>query len=528
MYTDPSLPLLRRSLRTRLLALLLAAASLATTAGRAAAAAAIRYDVLYLWTDTLDNALDYQEELERLLGPEVGRKLEVVARDDNGQYGVIYDRNGTALSSARVAVRHSLLLKGEEFGEARAIKDQGYHQLYNVCYGLGPNLTTLRQRFGTIYHYLGSEVGKDLYIEKTDSGKFALIYRRRGDRDSTAAVARRHAKLLASKHLTASITKEDNNEEVFGESSYLDDEEETPASAPPVAVANADQAPTAARTPSPALLVAGNLKRPVAGEAGNDTALEQRLEEYIQGLRQNGQVSDDEKTGWLVIDLTKGETLVDINVDSPYQAASMIKPLFALAFFHLVKERRLTYGPKSRRMMAAMIQRSSNTAADWVLKQAGGPQAVQHILHDHYGQIFRETSIVEYIPKNGRTYRNKASAKDYGRFLTALWRKELPYGKELRRLMALPGRDRLYCGTPIPRGCLVYNKTGSTARLCGDMGILAPQAKDGRRYPYVVVGIIEKEHKARDYGSWKMARSNVIRHVSTMVYEKMKESYNLL
>ena len=126
------------------------------------------------------------------------------------------------------------------------------------------------------------------------------------------------------------------------------------------------------------------------------------------------------------------------------------------------------------------------------------------------------------------SYRNKASAKDYGRFLVALWQKKLPHGKELRRLMALPGRDRLYYGTPIPQGTLVYNKTGTTAKLCGDMGILAPRAKNGRRYPYIVVGIIEKKHKARNYGRWKMVRSNVIRGASSLIYQEMKEHYNLL
>ena len=94
--------------------------------------------------------------------------------------------------------------------------------------------------------------------------------------------------------------------------------------------------------------------------------------------------------------------------------------------------------------------------------------------------------------------------------------------------MALPGGDRLYHGTPIPQGTLVYNKTGSTAHLCGDMGILAPRAKNGRRYPYAIVGIIERRSRPSYYGRWQMARSNVIRQVSTMVYKEMKKKYQLL
>jgi beta-lactamase class A len=60
------------------------------------------------------------------------------------------------------------------------------------------------------------------------------------------------------------------------------------------------------------------------------------------------------------------------------------------------------------------------------------------------------------------------------------------------------------------------------------MGILAPRAQDGRRYPYVVVGIIEKQRKTRNYGHWQMARGNVIRRVSSMIYQVMKATYDLL
>lgn len=177
--------------------------------------------------------------------------------------------------------------------------------------------------------------------------------------------------------------------------------------------------------------------------------------------------------------------------------------------------------------MAAMIQRSSNSATNWVMRQVGGPAAVQKLLKREYGPLFTRTEIVEYIPANGRTYRNRASLHDYLQFLTALWQGQLPRAKEIRRLMALPGRDRLYHGTIVPQGTLVYNKTGTTAHLCGDMGILAPRGKDGRRYPYAIIGVIEKASRPRNYGQWKMARGNVIRQVSNLVYKEMQARYDL-
>ncbi|MHB1014244.1 MAG: serine hydrolase [Desulfurivibrionaceae bacterium] len=488
---------------------------------------ASRYDVLYIWAKDLNNLQDYKEELENQLGGEVGRKLRIVQRGD--RYGIIYALDTTALSAAKMAVRHSLLLGKAGLGEARAIKDEGFQELYNVCYGHGPNLEALTEQYGTIYRALGTEIGKDLVIEKGEDGKYTLVYRRVGDKQSTMAVARQHAKLLGKRGIPASITREDNNEVVFGESSLLDHEEKDPeagsaATAPEPALANKQKI-----SPEPVPVLTG-VKKTSVGEtkAVSGSNLEKELEEYLDESRRTGQVAKDEKTGWLVIDLTKGKTIADINGAKPYQAASMIKPFIALAFFHRVKEGKLTYTAKAREEMEEMIQRSNNDAANWLLKQVGGPKAAQKIFRQHYGQLLQETSLVEYIPSGGRTYRNKASAEDYGRFLVALWRNQLPSGKEIRRVMALPGRDRLYCGTTLPKGTLIYDKTGTTAKLCGDMGILVLRAQDGRRYPYVVVGIIEKQGRDGNYGRWEMARGNVIRHVSSLTYQKMKADYHLL
>ncbi len=478
-----------------------------------------RFDVSYLWNSDLDSLLDYKEEVERILGPTVGARLRVVGR--NGLYGLIYDRDGDAASSARVAGRHTQLLARFGLEPAVKIKDDGYFDLFNVCYGLGPNLEALKAEYGVIYRYLGQEVGKNLFIEKTGSGNYTLIYRRRGDRKSTATVARRHARLLARKKIRASIIRENNNEVVFGESSLLDSEEDGTAGRRASSVA-------ARVAPGPRLLAPGTLKQRRSGTlSSGNTALEAALERYIKQLRRKGRIAGDESTGWLVYDLTSRTSLVGINLDRSFQAASMIKPFLALAFFHRVKEGRIKYGPRSRAKMAAMIQRSNNSATNWVMRQVGGPAAVQKLLKQHYGTILTRTSIVEYIPAGGQTYRNRASVRDYLQFLAALWRGRLPYAKEIRRLMALPGRDRLYNGTVVPQGTLVYNKTGTTAHLCGDMGILAPRGKDGRRYPYAIVGIIEKKSRARNYGKWKMARGNVIRQVSSMVYREMQQRYNL-
>ncbi|MFV0439454.1 MAG: serine hydrolase [Desulfopila sp.] len=525
------------------------------------AAATDQYDLVYIWDTHLESVLDYKDQLDEVFDDTISTRLKIVGRGD--EYGVVYDTNGTARTIAQEIAAQGEVLRKAGLQEAWAIKDEGYHLLYNVSYGLGPNLESLRKTYDMLYAYLGKDVGKNLFIEKTKGDNYALIFRKRGDRASTMDVAMAHAKLLAKKHIKTSITPENNNEVVYGESSLLDDSGDSAlADDGQGGQEGVAQVETAGPEDGPAEVdaVAKNESEPPSGQlvviacdrnkkvlvprskqavrdsaaagkrakiANSNTAFEKNIEQYIKGLRRSGKIRSDEKTGWMVYDLENDLNLVNINANQVFQAASMIKPFVALAFFHQVKKGKIHYGGKSRQMVEAMIQRSSNSATNWVMRQVGGPRACEKILQAHYRSIFKKTYIREYIPANGRTYKNSAPPSDYIRFLRALWNKELPYYKEMRRIMALPGRDRLYYGTPIPQGTLVYNKTGSTAHLIGDMGILAPKTKKGSRHPYAIVGIIERSSRATNYGNWMMARGDVIRQVSTLVYQEMKKQYQL-
>ena len=256
--------------------------------------------------------------------------------------------------------------------------------------------------------------------------------------------------------------------------------------------------------------------------------LRNAINDHIQALRASGAVAADERTAWAVVDLDADLTLAAINADTPLQCASMVKPLVALAFFHEAERGRFVYGNKSRDKMERMIQSSDNDATNWVIDQVGGPAAVQRILTIHYGDLLPQTSVVERIPAGGRTYRNLASAADYARFLRALWHRELPHSDELLRLMNLPNGDRIYRDVPaIPPGTHVHDKTGTTARLCGDMGILVARDEAGGRVPYVLVGIIEKGARPASFRTWIGDRGDVIREVSGLVYRRLGETHSL-
>lgn len=268
------------------------------------------------------------------------------------------------------------------------------------------------------------------------------------------------------------------------------------------------------------LALATSLLLPPAAQARDAAGdIEAAVESHIKERRRQGDIAPDERTAWSVYDFTTGEKLVDINEEIPLQGASLVKPFFCLAFFHRVREGRLIYGAKSRRHMERAIRDSSNGSANWIIRQVGGPAVLDRILRERYGRIFQDTRIVEYIPPDGRAYRNKASVHDYSRFLYALWHGDIPGAEELKRLMSLPNRDRLYVGAAeVPKGTRVYDKTGSTARLCGDMGILIVRGKDGREHPYTLIGVIEKRRRARDFSSWIRSRGDVIRSISNLVY----------
>jgi len=262
--------------------------------------------------------------------------------------------------------------------------------------------------------------------------------------------------------------------------------------------------------------------------AATGSPLETQIESLVKSLRAKGSIRSSERTAWAAYDLTSGAKLVSINEQAPLQAASMIKPFVALAFFHQVQSGQLRYGDASRRHMELMIQKSDNASTNWVMSQTGGPAATKALLARHYPSLCQNLRLIEYIPANGRAYRNLGSAGDYAAFLSALWKKQLPYADEILRLMALPGPDRLCTKTrQIPDGTRVYDKTGSTAMCCGDMGILVAQGTDGRAYPYILVGVIDSTVRVPSYGTWISRRSDVIRAVSDLTYTHLKQHYPL-
>lgn len=353
---------------------------------------------------------------------------------------------------------------------------------YDVSYIWLRDLSGVREYRDRVAGVLGPGVTDSLkVVAKGDL--YGLVYVRRGDRAGAKRAAQVHTRLLQSRGLEAASPMRSRDWAVLDDGSDSESSSEIPD-------------------------------------------LEAAVEDYIDRMRREGKIQDDERTAWSVYDFTSGEKLVSINEDEQFEAASMVKLFVAAAFFYRVEKGELVYGRKSRRQMELAIQHSNNPATNWLIRHVGGPKAVDRILKRRYPGIFQDTRVVEYIPRGGRTYRNKASPHDYSRFLYALWKGDIFGGREIKRLMALPGPDRIFTGVAsIPVSTRVYNKTGSTARVCGDVGILTVEGPDGKRYPYTLIGIIEKERRARDYTSWIRSRGEVIRKVSGIIYRGIMRRY---
>jgi beta-lactamase class A len=371
-----------------------------------------------------------------------------------------------------------------------ALARAGGRVRYDVSYLWSQDFAKIEERKRAIGAALGPRVEKRLRVVQIDEG-FSLIYPRRTSLRGARAAAAAHSRMLRRRGLGDAVPT------VSRRWTIVSDE-------------GVRSVPTAEQT-----------RLEEAAEDAERVQLEKLVEDYVEELRRSGRLAPDERTAWSVHDFTTGEELVGINTDIKLQAASLIKPFVALAYLHEVKGNRQVYDAESRRKLERMIQHSDNTATNWVMRRLGGPAAVQSLLQDNYKNILGDIELVEYIPRGGRTYRNKASAGDYSRFLLALYRGELPGSDEIKRLMGLPKRDRVHTGVRLPEDTEVYSKTGSTSQLCGDMGMLLAKGPDGKQYAYTVIGLIEKTRPARNYFRWLRARGNVIRAISGLVSRRL-------
>lgn len=514
------------------------------TAAVAVAAPTKRYDLLYTWETSVQRVLSYQSKLGRVSGLPNSSQLQVVGMGRG--YGLVHPARTSLARAKAIAARQEPGLRRAGLKDPQTVAANGYQSLYHVRYARGSNLQQLSRDRGRIGSKLGKQVADRLVIEKLDARTHAIVYRCWANKNTAQQLAAKHRTLLRAHKLTPAVVAAAVRPAVSDASGLATvakpalrqdrDKAQAAVAVPPSTAARAEGSVKARSPVATQVHVAGvragqgQKALPVVQEAtvvpATTAGLNGDLQSFLRNQQAKGRLARNDSTALVAYDLTSNTYLASHNAQRSFQAASMIKPFVALAFFHQVDKGKLKYTEKHRQMMVRMIQHSDNEATNWFMRQVGGPARCQALLKQAYGPLVRRVNICEYIPPGGKTYRNSAQPTDYIAYLKALWQHQLPHSEEMLRVMALPGRDRIYWGTQLPKGTRVYNKTGTTAHLCGDMGIIVPPGK--RQAPYIIVGIVQRPSKPKDFKHWMVSGGNVIRDFSTLVYREMQDRYNFL
>ncbi len=242
-----------------------------------------------------------------------------------------------------------------------------------------------------------------------------------------------------------------------------------------------------------------NAPSPLAIEKGLEGLIKDKIGKEVAA----GNISPQDDISILIYDVNNDAELVRINASAQIDAASTSKALGAMVYFDQTSPQMCTHNPSEiKRDLELSLQtigrdwQESIRAANRVTKRIGGPSAVNRVLHEKYGHIFRSTSIVDYIPENGSAYSDKISAEDYARFWLALWKNEFPCSGELKRLLKWRKPDEYHkkplriieSDSELPKYVrVVYNKTGTTERVKIDGGVAVFHI-NGQEQVYIIIG----------------------------------------
>ncbi len=278
-----------------------------------------------------------------------------------------------------------------------------------------------------------------------------------------------------------------------------------------------------------------------------DSPLENRIDAYVKARKRSGYLSNTDKVSITVYDIEHDRKIVSINEDVRRMAASTIKDFIMLAVFDQIDRGRISYnqGVRDNVMGRSLTVKDlvesiisykydipgsatiGNRHANMLIDLLGGPDMVSQIIQK-YG-LFSETRIIEKIPPYGRTYNNTTSTHDLNIFYNQMWRGNLPRSEEMKRILSLPKRDRLWDMTCIPNGVLQYTKSGYVYGVNADSGVLVMRDAQGNPHPYAISIMIEDRTKPNSKirnPEWGRKRSELIRDISEGVYDYLYETHH--
>lgn len=193
--------------------------------------------------------------------------------------------------------------------------------------------------------------------------------------------------------------------------------------------------------------------------------------------------------GIAALDLRTGE-MVSIKGDEPFPMASTVKIAVAALYLAQVEHGRRTLddrisGQSARRLMERMIIRSDNRATDLLLRDVGGPRALQEWIEDNRLSNMRVDRNIAQLLRAKRDLwdvRDSSTPKAMVELLRRLDSGQLlrPQSRYylldlMRRCMT--GKNRLK--GLLPSGTRIEHKTGTLNGYVSDVGIIT--MPDGRR-----------------------------------------------
>ncbi len=245
-----------------------------------------------------------------------------------------------------------------------------------------------------------------------------------------------------------------------------------------------------------------------------------------------------------VQDLQTNQILVEIATTTSIKSASLIKLLVLEEFLrHQAQNQTVQNGStqKGQEDLVKMIQYSSNTSFNKLVKKLGGLEKTQKLLRQNYPN----TTLAEYIPETGRTYQNKIIVEELRTMLHRLWQHRIlgdQFSQQANRqasleilwLMQLPPpsqiADRLYsktCLTQDPHTRL-WDKTGFVRGSNGNAGVIGFQVND-KTQAYIIVSVIwRKNHQSINSGGklWFQKSNFIHRRISEMTYAYFQKLYS--
>jgi beta-lactamase class A len=193
--------------------------------------------------------------------------------------------------------------------------------------------------------------------------------------------------------------------------------------------------------------------------------------------------------GVAALDLSTGQT-VSVNGSNPFPMASTMKVAVAAAYLAQVDHGRRTLddqigGRTARQLMDAMLIRSDNLATDLLIRDLGGPKAVQTWLDWNGLRGIRVDRTIAQLLRDKRDLwdpRDSSTPEAMVAMLRTLDRGNVLKPASRQHLLGtmgrcLTGKNRIR--GLLPAGTYVQNKTGTLNNYTSDVGFIT--MPDGRR-----------------------------------------------